>query len=296
MMKRLSLSVVVPNADQPRKFFDAKEISDLADSIAANGLQQPITVRPLPAGNFEIVMGERRFRAHQLLEKTGRLPAGSILAHVRRMDDQQRDIEAIVENMQRKDITPLEEARAFQRMICGGMTVEELATRVGRHTHRIEERTRLLNLEASLMTLYEGGQLSQEAASEISRLTNPAMQTKIARLINSGQIVGFKSIRSAVDAALGLVDQQALFGDMPDAPLEKDVATVTGMEKRVDVIIGMVNQGWKDGECVIATKVDANRARLMADKLETIQKMLRIMTRDLRSVAAQGDILLQAAE
>ena len=296
MLKRIALDLIVPNADQPRKIFDAAELADLAESIAANGLQQPITVRPVDGGRYEIVMGERRWRAHKLLAETGRLPEASVLAHVKRMDETQRDIHAIVENLQRKDISPLEEARAFQRMLDRGMTAQELADRVGRQVWRIEERTRLLALNPTLLRLYEGGQLSQEAASEIARITDHKAQDRVARLVASGQVRGYRAIRGAVDAVLGIVEQEALFGDLPAAPTPEDTKAITAMEAKVDQIIAMVNRGWKDGECVVAMKVSPDRARLMADKLDTIQKMLRIMSADLRSTAAKGAIFLQAAE
>src|SRR3712207_3967436 len=101
MLKRIPLEQVRPNADQPRKLFEAGALQELAASIRNNGLMQPITVRPIQKDGttvYEIVAGERRWRAHCLLKEQGQLPDGTILAHVRKMDEQQRDIEAIVEN------------------------------------------------------------------------------------------------------------------------------------------------------------------------------------------------------
>ena len=103
----IPLDRVFPNPDQPRKKFEPTALAELASSIRNLGLLQPITVRPVEGGTYEIVAGERRWRAHCLLNERGELPGGVILAHVREMDVQQRDIEAIVENLSRADITPM---------------------------------------------------------------------------------------------------------------------------------------------------------------------------------------------
>lgn len=147
---RLTTASVIPNPNQPRRRFDQEALAELAASIKANGLIQPITVRlfrpyqphaivgddrnPMP--QYMIVAGERRWCAHVL--------AGleAIDANLIEITDSERDILAIVENLQRADITPLEEGRAFQRVLDTGVTAQELADRLGlKQPWRITDRT-----------------------------------------------------------------------------------------------------------------------------------------------------------
>jgi ParB family chromosome partitioning protein len=295
MLKRIALDLIERNADQPRQFFDAKALQELADSIANNGLMQPITVRPVQKDGgtvYEIVAGERRWRAHCLLRDQGKLPDGSILARVRKMDEEERDIQAIVENLSRADITPLEEARAFKRMLDRGMTEQELATKLGlRQAWRVSERVRLLNLSPEITKLYESGNLSGDAAFEIAKLERHADQTKIVQMISRGQLTGWKAIKAAVAAINEGLSQTDIFGDAPKVS-EEEVATINRMEAKIERVAEMVASGWKDGACVIATKVSRDRARLMADKLAAIRQHVRQMENELRAAAAQADLVL----
>jgi ParB family chromosome partitioning protein len=294
MLKRLALDVIFANVDQPRKEFELKKIAELADSIAVNGLIQPITVRTMGDGTFEVVAGERRLRAHRLLAEQGRLETATILAHVRKLDEDQRDVQAIVENMQRADVTPVEEARAFARMLAKGWSVEELAKAVGRKAFRIEERTRLLDLEPTLLKLLESGNLSQEAALEISRIKDHAAQTRLVQMISSGRLVGFRAIRTAVQTQLGEIAQNDMFGAAAPRVTDEEAETLTRMEKKVAAVGDLVAAGWRDGEVVIAAKVDPNRAKMMADRLALMQKAIRAMESELRAVAAQAELAVAA--
>jgi ParB family chromosome partitioning protein len=252
---------------------------------------QPITVRPVKKGRFEIVAGERRFRAHQLLAEQGHLPDGTILAHVRTMDDQQRNIEAIIENLSRADITPMEEARAFQLVLDTGMDAAELAAKLGiNQAWRITDRVRLLNLSPENTTLFEGGNLSAEAVYEISRLDRHDDQAKIVRMIGRGQLTGYKAIRAAVAAILDGLSQTDIFADEPRAT-EGEVETVNAMEAKVETVAKMVAAGFHENEVVVARKVAPDRARLMADKLGLIRKHCQQMETQLRMAAAQAELL-----
>lgn len=299
MQRHIDLSKIVPNKDQPRKEFDGKLLDELAASILENGLAQPITVRPLPyttsdTQRWEIVMGERRYRAYLLLAQRGHAQFLSILCNVRAMDATSRDLNAIIENLQRVDVTPMEEARAFQRLLDLGMSLEELSKKIGRQQHRIEERTRLLKLEPSLLQLYERGQFSQEAAYHVSRLPEHVDQMQIFRLIQRGTVSGYHAIRASVDAVLNNVSQIDIFGDAAPKASEADVKIVGKMEERIETMARLAATGWKDGECVVATKVSPDRARLMADKMKGMQGMLYAMERELRRAAAQAEVAFAA--
>ncbi|WP_052759477.1 ParB/RepB/Spo0J family partition protein [Paenibacillus sp. DMB20] len=120
MTKELILESIVVNPDQPRKHFDEESLRQLAESIKADGLQSPILVRP-KAGNFEIVQGERRYRAHVIAG------LGTIRADVRELSDEDAFHLAVIENIQREQLTEMEEARAFQRYVELGLTHDAIA-------------------------------------------------------------------------------------------------------------------------------------------------------------------------
>lgn len=286
-MEQIPLSRVRPNPDQPRKLFEAGALAELAASIKANGLMQPITVRPVDDW-FEIVAGERRWRAHCLLAEGGDWPTGTIAALVKPMSDEQRDIEAIVENLSRADITPMEEARAFKRLIDAGMTREELAKRLGiQQPWRITDRLRLFNLAPEFIAMMEAGQLALEAVYEISRLEKHSDQTKIIQAINRGQLTGYKAVRAAVAAILDGIAQADIFGEK-QKPTEAEVETVKGMEQRVAKAADLLSAGFKEGEVVIARKVAPDKARLMADRLRVLRSQCLLMENQLREAAAQA--------
>jgi ParB/RepB/Spo0J family partition protein len=150
-LKRIHLDQIIANPDQPRKHFDEQALRELAGSIRVRGLKQPITVRPIGDGMHQIIMGERRWRAHCLLHDEGKLEEPTILAHVRKATDEEMAIDAIIENLARVDITPIEEARAFQRMLDHGYSVEQLAP-------QLQDR-------AIWRTAYAAGSVPRTAAS-----------------------------------------------------------------------------------------------------------------------------------
>lgn len=286
-MPQIRMSLIDPNADQPRKKFDPVLLRELAASIRENGLIQPIKLRP-NGKRFEIVAGERRWRAHQLLN------AKTITAIVEEMDTRRRDIEAIIENLQRADVTPMEEARAFQRLIDQGMDEAELGTKLGKQAWRITERLRLLNLAPEYIQLFESGNLSSEAVYEISRLKSHADQSRVIQMIRRGQLQGYNAIRAAVMAIVEGLSQADIFDDAPKAT-EAETKTVSSMEAKIESVARMVAAGFHENEVVIARKVAPDRARLMADKLALIRKHCLDMENQLRRAAAQG-LLLSDAE
>ena len=144
----LALAKIEPRTEQPREFFDEEALQSLADSIARYGLIQPITVRPLPSGYYQIIAGERRWRAARL--------AGLTEVPVRLMeaDDRTTAELALVENLQREDLNPIEEAKGYQLLIEEyGFTQEEAAKSVGKSRPAVANSLRLLNLAPEVMRL-----------------------------------------------------------------------------------------------------------------------------------------------
>jgi ParB family chromosome partitioning protein len=283
---KIKLAQIAPNPDQPRKLFDTGKLIELSRSIEkTNGLLQAIKVRRIGREQFELVAGERRWRACKLWRDRG--GPDWIEASVQRMPKRQRDIEAIVENLQREDVTPMEEARAFKRLVDQGMTPDELAEKVGKQTWRVTDRLRLLNLAPEHIQLFEGGNLSAEAVYEISRLDRHEDQSRIVRMISRGQLKGYNAIRAAVLEILDGQAQTEIFADRPK-PTKEQLQTVAGMEAKIQRIVEMVAAGFHDNEVVIAKKIAPDKAALMADKLDLIRKHCLEMSNQLRRAAAQG--------
>jgi hypothetical protein len=186
----------------------------------------------------------------------------------------------------------MEEARAFQRLIDQGMSDEDIANATGAVLFRVRWRLKLLQLAPDIFKLFEGAHLDRQQALEIARLPDPRDQRRILRLLNAGKLSGWKPIRMAVDAILNDTTQADIFGEAAPKPTKADTKVLTGMEAKIAAVIAMVGSGWRDGECIIATRVHIDRAHKVADQLAELQKALRMMERELRQTTAQGRIVL----
>ncbi|MFC4530868.1 ParB/RepB/Spo0J family partition protein [Sphaerisporangium dianthi] len=174
----IPLSSVIPNSRQPRDIFDEDALRELADSISEVGLLQPIVVRAAGDGRYELIMGERRWRASKLLGMT------EIPAIVRSTQDDEMLREALIENLQREQLNALEEAAAYRQLLDDfGATHEQLAQRVGRSRSHITNTLRLLNLPASVQTRVAAGTISAGHARALLGLSDPAAQEHLANRI-----------------------------------------------------------------------------------------------------------------
>ncbi|MBQ9070514.1 MAG: ParB/RepB/Spo0J family partition protein [Clostridia bacterium] len=151
----LKLSMIDPKSDQPRKYFDKEALEELAASIRENGLLQPILVREYGEGRYQIIAGERRFRACKLAE------IEEIPAIILERDDKKVAELSLIENIQREDLNPVEEALAF-KALCDeyGLTQEELAEKVGKSRSAIANSTRLLDLPKDVLEMVANGDIS----------------------------------------------------------------------------------------------------------------------------------------
>ena len=173
----LPISQVESCASQPRKQFDPDALADLADSIRQHGIIQPLTVRKLQSGYYQIIAGERRWRAARMAGLT-QVPAVVIEA-----DDRKAMELAMIENLQREDLNPMEEAEGYRTLIDQyGLTQEEASQRVGKSRSAIANALRLLNLCDAVRTLVEEGKLSGGHARALVPLDS-ALQKKAADLI-----------------------------------------------------------------------------------------------------------------
>ena len=155
-LRAISLDLIQPNARQPRRTFDQTRLAELAESIRTRGVLQPVVVRPLAGGRFELVAGERRLRAAQMVELE------TIPALVRDTDDWERLDVALAENMARVDLNAVEEARACAMLVDDlGLTKQEVGRRVGRSRVAISNLIRLLELPEEALELIERGELTE---------------------------------------------------------------------------------------------------------------------------------------
>ena len=187
-LREIDINRILPNAQQPRKNFDEDGLNELADSIRAHGVIQPIVVQPLPDSFFQIIAGERRWRASQ---RAGLLRMPAVIREV----GSESSLEiALIENLQREDLNPIEEAQAFEKLIVDlGLTQEEVANRVGKSRATITNTLRLLRLPPEVQAWIGENKLSTGHAKALLSLPEPGAILDAARKIIQGTL----SVRQA---------------------------------------------------------------------------------------------------
>lgn len=174
----LPIAKVEPRSEQPREYFDQEALEALADSIRQYGLIQPITVRKLDSGYYQIIAGERRWRASRLAGLT------EVPVRVIEADDRRTAELALVENLQREDLNPIEEAKGYKLLIEEyGLTQEDAARSVGRSRPAVTNAMRLLMLTPPVMEMVEKGELSAGHARAILTVSEPSKQLAAANEI-----------------------------------------------------------------------------------------------------------------
>lgn len=174
----LPISKVEPRSEQPREYFDQEALEALADSIRQYGLIQPITVRKLDSGYYQIIAGERRWRASRLAGLT------EVPVRVIEADDRRTAELALVENLQREDLNPIEEAKGYKLLIEEyGLKQEDAARSVGRSRPAVTNAMRLLMLTPPVMEMVEKGKLSAGHARAILSVSEPSKQLAVANEI-----------------------------------------------------------------------------------------------------------------
>ena len=173
----ISITDIQKNPYQPRKEFDGEKLDELAQSIKENGIIQPIIVRQSPVIGYEILAGERRYRASLL--------AGlmSIPAVVKQLSDQEMMVQSIIENLQRENLNPIEEARAYESLIEKGFTHAEIADKMGKSRPYISNSIRLLSLPEKILSEVENGRLSQAHARSLVGLNKEQQDYFFQRII-----------------------------------------------------------------------------------------------------------------
>ncbi len=179
----LPISQVEPGLNQPRKRFDEESLSDLADSIRIHGIIQPLTVRRLSSGYYQIIAGERRWRA---AKSAGLLEVPAVIIEA---DDRKVMELGLIENLQREDLNPAEEARGYQVLMEEyGLTQEQVAQQMGKSRPAVTNTLRLLALPEDIMALVENGSLSAGHARALLGAPTPALQREAAKRVVAEQL------------------------------------------------------------------------------------------------------------
>ena len=166
----IAIDAIQPNPDQPRRRFEPSELAELADSIARHGVLQPVVVRRAESGGYELIVGERRWRASRA---AGKQTVPAVVADV---EPRERLELAIVENVQRRDLNPIELAHAYRALASSGATQDEIGARVGLDRSSVANHLRLLELPRDFQEDVESGQLSMGHAKALLQVTSPERQ------------------------------------------------------------------------------------------------------------------------
>lgn len=192
----LSINEVEPNREQPRKEFNESALSELSKSIEKNGVIQPILVRPKAGGAYQIVAGERRWRASRMAGLT------EIPVVIREMSDEEAAVFALIENLQREDLNPVEEAEGIRSLIEEfGMTQEEAADRVGKSRTAVTNTLRLLKLPENILSMVAKGKITAGHARALISLEDEGKMLKIANAIIDNNLT-VREVEKMVKTAL----------------------------------------------------------------------------------------------
>ncbi|MDR1415059.1 MAG: ParB/RepB/Spo0J family partition protein [Odoribacteraceae bacterium] len=259
--EELNLTDIRPNPGQPRKSFDEEALSELAASIKSIGLVQPITVREIGEGQYEIIAGERRYRAAKMAGLT------TIPAYIRTVEERAVLEMALIENIQRENLNPIEEALGYQRLIdeCD-LTQDALSERVGKKRASIANYLRLLRLPATVQLSLKEREITMGHAKALMGVEDPDTQQMIFE-----QILKFDfSVRKVEEIARELSLPKAAKVDKEAAKVEKnkpatDYADLQAhLSRRFDTKVGLKRDEAGRGKIEISFRSDAELERIVA--------------------------------
>lgn len=254
--KEIPLGKIQPNPKQPRRDFDEDELDELAESIKAFGVLQPVVVRPLKAGAYELIMGERRLRASE------RAGLATIPAVIRKTDDDSMLRDALIENVHRADLNPIEEALAYEQLLGEfGCTKEELSTRIHRSRPQISNTLRLLGLPTSVQTKVAAGVLTAGHAKALLGLDSPAaMEALATRIIAEGLSVRATEELVVLDKHAG---ERRVVERAPRLPSDQERSLSASLSDHFDTRV-KVNIGRNKGKITIEFATGEDLERIMA--------------------------------
>ena len=260
----LPITKVEPRQDQPRDHFDEERLQDLASSISRHGLIQPVIVRKLDSGDYQIIAGERRWRAARLAGLT------EIPVRVLHADDQSVAELALVENLQREDLNPMEEARGYQKLMQDyALTQEEAAAGVGKSRSAVANALRLLNLSAPVSDMVESGILSAGHARTLLALEDPALQKRAAEQVLAKTL----SVRKTEQMVSRLKKEAAKVPEEQN-PAEDDVDYASALSEELSSVLGR--------KVALSEKNNRGKIELFYDNADDREALVTVL-RNLRS-------------
>ncbi|WP_022791636.1 ParB/RepB/Spo0J family partition protein [Weissella halotolerans] len=253
-IRQLEVTKIVSNPFQPRRIFDEVALKDLAASIKENGILQPIIVRHNPKNNqqYELLAGERRWRAAKLAQEA------TIPAIVRKLDDEQMMQASILENLQREDLTPLEEAQAYRDMMTTlHLTQDQVAKRLGKARSAVANLLRLLNLPAEVKDLVNAGKLSMGQARTLLGLRNKRRIVPVAkRVVAEGLTV------RQLEQLVNKLNEQGSSEHTHQQPSAYLQATQTALEDKLGTKVQVTRNRKGAGKIEISYLSDEDLARI----------------------------------
>lgn len=203
----LNIHEIEPNRDQPRKVFDEAALAELADSIRTHGILQPLLVRPMPNGRYQLIAGERRWRASRMAGLS------QVPVVIREMTDPEAMELALIENLQREDLNPVEEAKGYRQLMdTYGMTQEKVAASVGKSRPVIANALRLLTLPEAVLQMLEDGRITSGHAKALLALEDPALMIEISVRAAEGHV----TVREIEQLARRCKERADPKAEMPD--------------------------------------------------------------------------------
>lgn len=200
----LKIAEIEPNRMQPRREFDERALAELADSIAMHGVLQPLLVRPMMDGGYQLVAGERRWRASRMAGLT------EVPVVIRELTDAETMELALIENLQREDLTPVEEAKGYKQLIdTYEFSQDQVAKTVGKSRPSITNALRLLNLPQEILELIGGGKISAGHGRTLLSFKNPKDMDQAARIVATQDISVRELERMAKKANKALEEEKA---------------------------------------------------------------------------------------
>jgi len=269
-METLRHDQIYPNPDQPRKHFHQGKLEELAQSIAASGLMEPLVV--VPRGDlYMIIAGERRWRACEIVGVT------DVPVRILNVDDRKVAELSLLENLQREDLNIVEEAMAYQNLLDMGLDQEEIAHKMGlKQTWRIQERLNLLKLNKIYQECVITGILNPSQAQEMSRVPKER-QKFVFDAIRSGRADSYNKLRSLVNALLMAEAQTSI---LPE-PTEQEKKIVNKYDRMIERLVSFLNKSFNREDLSVLAKVlsgssqsNIMRINLIIDHLNRIKKAL----------------------
>ncbi len=237
----LPIERVEPRADQPRNVFDAEALEELAESISQFGMIQPITVRKLDSGYYQIVAGERRWRAARIVGLR------EVPVRVIEADDKRAMELALVENLQREDLNAIEEAKGYRTLIEEyGMTQEDASHSIGKSRSAIANSLRLLNLTPPVMAMVEDGDISAGHARALLSIKSEAEQLRLATKVVTESL----SVRQTENLAAKAASISAKNEKQPKAESDLKINYLADTERQLEIALGrkvMIRDSIKKG-------------------------------------------------